>query len=69
MLSKYLSSISSSSNLGEGVDHIVAVIPSTVLDKLPQKYPWLSTEKLVVKPDQLIKRRGKAGLIKLNASW
>lgn len=29
--------------------------------------PWLKTEKLVVKPDQLIKRRGKLGLIKVNA--
>ncbi|XP_063985408.1 ATP-citrate synthase [Diachasmimorpha longicaudata] len=29
--------------------------------------PWLSTEKLVVKPDQLIKRRGKLGLINVNA--
>lgn len=30
-------------------------------------YPWLQTERLVVKPDQLIKRRGKLGLIKVNA--
>jgi ATP citrate (pro-S)-lyase len=29
---------------------------------------WLATEKLVVKPDQLIKRRGKSGLLKLNAT-
>ncbi|XP_047364838.1 ATP-citrate synthase isoform X2 [Vespa velutina] len=29
-------------------------------------HPWLKTEKLVVKPDQLIKRRGKLGLIKVN---
>lgn len=28
--------------------------------------PWLKSEKLVVKPDQLIKRRGKLGLIKVN---
>lgn len=28
--------------------------------------PWLKNEKLVVKPDQLIKRRGKLGLIKVN---
>lgn len=28
--------------------------------------PWLKTEKLVVKPDQLIKRRGKLGLIAVN---
>ncbi|CAE6405971.1 unnamed protein product [Rhizoctonia solani] len=31
--------------------------------------PWVSTEKLVAKPDQLIKRRGKAGLLCLNKTW
>jgi len=40
----------------------------TSWDELVQKQPWLQTEKLVVKPDQLIKRRGKLGLIKVNAS-
>ncbi|WFD03323.1 ATP citrate synthase [Malassezia obtusa] len=30
---------------------------------------WVHTTKLVAKPDQLIKRRGKAGLLKLNADW
>lgn len=34
-----------------------------------EQHPWLVTDKLVVKPDQLIKRRGKSGLIKLNATW
>jgi ATP citrate (pro-S)-lyase len=29
--------------------------------------PWMLTQKLVAKPDQLIKRRGKLGLIKVNA--
>ena len=29
----------------------------------------LQTERLVVKPDQVIKRRGKAGLVGLNLSW
>ena len=32
-------------------------------------HPWVDSVPLVVKPDQLIKRRGKAGLLKLNASW
>lgn len=36
-------------------------------NQLLQDNPWLSTEKLVVKPDQLIKRRGKLGLIKAGA--
>ncbi|GAA5915526.1 hypothetical protein JCM8208_007477, partial [Rhodotorula glutinis] len=30
---------------------------------------WVFTDKLVVKPDQLIKRRGKAGLLALNKTW
>lgn len=30
---------------------------------------WVLTSKLVAKPDQLIKRRGKAGLLALNKSW
>lgn len=30
---------------------------------------WVHNTKLVAKPDQLIKRRGKAGLLKLNADW
>lgn len=31
--------------------------------------PWVLSERLVVKPDQLIKRRGKGGLLLLNADW
>ena len=30
---------------------------------------WVFTDKLVGKPDQLIKRRGKAGLLCLNKGW
>ncbi|KAG8216625.1 citrate synthase-like protein [Butyriboletus roseoflavus] len=30
---------------------------------------WVQTTKLVAKPDQLIKRRGKAGLLALNKGW
>ncbi|CAH0548747.1 unnamed protein product [Brassicogethes aeneus] len=33
---------------------------------LVTKNPWLTSKKLVVKPDQLIKRRGKLGLIAVN---
>ncbi|ESO12632.1 hypothetical protein HELRODRAFT_155589 [Helobdella robusta] len=39
---------------------------STSWDNLLQSNPWLKTSKLVVKPDQLIKRRGKLGLIKVD---
>jgi hypothetical protein len=30
---------------------------------------WVFSDKLVAKPDQLIKRRGKAGLLALNKTW
>lgn len=33
----------------------------TPFSQIVQDNPWIKTEKLVVKPDQLIKRRGKLG--------
>ena len=38
-------------------------------EMIAQEHPWLLTDKLVVKPDQLIKRRGKAGLLAVNKTW
>lgn len=43
-----------------------AVNETTNWDELVANNPWLNTESLVVKPDQLIKRRGKLGLIAVN---
>jgi ATP citrate (pro-S)-lyase len=43
-----------------------SVDPDTKFAELVANNPWLKTEKLVVKPDQLIKRRGKLGLIAVN---
>lgn len=42
-----------------------------VLDQAEATYPWLlaSGSKFVAKPDQLIKRRGKSGLLALNKTW
>lgn len=42
-----------------------------VLDQAEITYPWLlqSGAKFVAKPDQLIKRRGKSGLLALNKTW
>ncbi|WAR09851.1 ACLY-like protein [Mya arenaria] len=58
LLNKYLES-------GSGVKNRYAVVTEDVnWDQLVQDNPWLQTQKLVVKPDQLIKRRGKLGLIK-----
>ncbi|XP_049601767.1 ATP-citrate synthase [Syngnathus scovelli] len=42
------------------------VTPETDLDRLALEHTWLLTERLVVKPDQLIKRRGKLGLVGVN---
>ncbi len=50
-------------------DKIVSVGPDTDLAKLPKRYKWLSTEKLVVKPDQLIKRRGKNNLVLIGVNY
>ncbi len=50
-------------------DRYVTVGPDTDLKKLPNKYKWLLKEKLVVKPDQLLKRRGKSNLLLLNKDW
>lgn len=40
-----------------------------IFTRTENQHPWLLSKKLVVKPDQLIKRRGKGGLLKLNCSW
>lgn len=50
-------------------DKYITVDPGTDLKKLPTQYKWLTKDKLVVKPDQLIKRRGKSKLLLLNADW
>jgi len=44
---------------------------STILDQAERTYPWLLAPgaKFVAKPDQLIKRRGKSGLLALNKTW
>jgi ATP citrate (pro-S)-lyase len=47
----------------------VTVGPETDLAQLPSQHAWLTTEKLVVKPDQLVKRRGKNHLVLVNATY
>ncbi|KAI9223494.1 hypothetical protein BC828DRAFT_403077, partial [Blastocladiella britannica] len=48
-------------------ERIAAV--TRALDAAEASHPWLKAEKLVVKPDMLIKRRGKAGLLGINLDW
>ena len=50
-------------------DKFITIGPETDLKKIPTMYKWVTKEKLVVKPDQLIKRRGKSKLLLLNADW
>lgn len=44
---------------------------TSILDQAETSYPWLLVpgSKFVAKPDQLIKRRGKSGLLALNKTW
>ncbi|KAF1891929.1 hypothetical protein Lal_00036276 [Lupinus albus] len=44
----------------------VQVTESTDFTELTKQYPWISTTKLVVKPDMLFGKRGKSGLVALN---
>ncbi len=50
-------------------DKFISVTPETELDALPARHEWLLEQKLVVKPDQLIKRRGKNDLVLVDASF
>lgn len=48
---------------------VALVAPGTDIDALSEKEPWLKTDKLVVKPDQLFGKRSKHGLLLLDASY
>ena len=50
-------------------DRSVLITPQTDLEALLQDESWLTDTPLVVKPDQLIKRRGKAGLVGIQLDW
>ena len=82
---KRILSSSLEANCGAAVCRFATVTPDTDWDRLAAESGWLNSEvsgawaiindsflvfqKLVVKPDQLIKRRGKLGLIKVNATF
>jgi ATP-citrate lyase beta-subunit len=48
---------------------LALVTPETDLEALPKTAPWLLTDQLVVKPDQLFGKRGKNNLVLLNTDW
>jgi len=63
LLAKYL--------LEKGLDYpfkAVLVTPDTNWKELEEANAWLKKEKLVAKPDQLFGKRGKHGLVLVNAS-
>ncbi|KAE8664670.1 ATP-citrate synthase alpha chain protein 1 [Hibiscus syriacus] len=45
------------------------ITESTDFNQLIEKEPWLSSQKLVVKPDMLFGKRGKSGLVGLNLDF
>ncbi|RLG01376.1 ATPase, partial [Thermococci archaeon] len=47
----------------------VLIGPETDINKLADENPWLKTEKLVAKPDQLFGKRGKNNLLYVNKTW
>ena len=67
MIAQWIDKISGGAHNFEG--KCVRIDRNTVYQQLEIDNPWLFTDKLVVKPDQLIKRRGKAGLLGLNCTW
>ncbi|KAG7362086.1 ATP-citrate synthase [Nitzschia inconspicua] len=50
-------------------DRSVLITPTTDFNEIALQEPWLLETQLVVKPDQLIKRRGKAGLVGIKLDW
>jgi ATP-citrate lyase beta-subunit len=48
---------------------LAAVGPDADLEGLPDQADWLKTERLVVKPDMIMGKRGKHGLILLDGTW
>lgn len=45
---------------------VLKVTASTDFSELTDREPWLSSNRLVVKPDMLFGKRGKSGLVALN---
>lgn len=67
MLAKHLDAYSEESVGYDG--RIVLVDSNTDWNKLKDDNPWLETEKLVAKPDQLFGKRGKHGLVLVNKNF
>ena len=67
LLAKHVKEVSNGMHVID--DRSVLITPDTNTQELVQEEPWLTCTQLVVKPDQLIKRRGKAGLVGIQLDW
>ena len=67
LIAKYVKEVSNGTHVID--DRSVLITKTTDVDSVIKDNPWLLTTRLVVKPDQLIKRRGKAGLVGINMSF
>ncbi len=67
MLAKYLPEFSDGKFTLPGESTLVTA--GHTIDEAANEQPWIREEKLVVKPDQLFGKRGKHGLILLNAGF
>ncbi|TPX41132.1 hypothetical protein SeMB42_g05566 [Synchytrium endobioticum] len=63
-----LSSSDHNSDQQSKMDTFLAHVDKT-FDEAESRNPWVREMKLVCKPDQLIKRRGKAGLLGIGLEW
>ena len=67
IIAKYLPEFSGGKLRYHGL--VALVTPETDIEEFPDKHPWVKDRPLVVKPDQLFGKRGKHGLVLVNASW
>jgi ATP citrate (pro-S)-lyase len=67
LIAKYVQEVSKGQHVID--DRSVLITPLTDLARVLEEEAWLKTTTLVVKPDQLIKRRGKAGLVGIKLDW
>jgi ATP-citrate lyase beta-subunit len=49
--------------------NVILVSPDIDIEKMAVDNPWLKSESLTIKPDQLFGKRGKHGLVLLDANW
>ena len=67
LLAKHVKEVSDGAHVID--DRSVLITPTTDYKHLVKDQDWLTSTSLVVKPDQLIKRRGKAGLVGIKLDW